>query len=272
VGIANDEDQLEKRLTERGSVDFVETPLREAADRLSRQFQVPIVLAYKKLEDVGVSSDTRITKQLNGIPLESILRLILAELDLGFTVRNNVILISTPEDLESHLNTRVYPVLDLVREPRVSAKDAPLNAGDDYTELIDLLQTTIKPDSWEDVGGPGAICQLSNAGALVVTQTREVHPQIEGLLVALRRAKTYQGILSLPPPAATSYRTTSRPTAGSMRLVSPTPAHSWQLPQVYPAEKSAQEHRGGYAPDYPAAELGAKTGRSLVIGQLSNDK
>src|SRR5207248_1564997 len=105
---------LEQVLARRDSIYLSETSLAQAIAELSARFQVPLVVASRKLEEAGVNLDTPITKQLTGLPLESILRLMLGELDLTFTIREHMIVITTPEDAEQELLTRVYPVLDLV--------------------------------------------------------------------------------------------------------------------------------------------------------------
>jgi hypothetical protein len=51
-------------------------------------------------------------------------------------------------------------------------------------ELIDVLRTNIMPDTWKPNGGPGDVAEYR--GILVVTQTAEVHRQIEELLDMLR--------------------------------------------------------------------------------------
>jgi general secretion pathway protein D len=47
------------------------------------------------------------------------------------------------------------------------------------------------PETWEDVGGPGAISYFDTNMSLVVSQTEEVHRQIEKYL-AERRAQRAQ--------------------------------------------------------------------------------
>ena len=54
------------------------------------------------------------TKTLRSITLRSALRLILKDLELTYVVRDEVLQITTPEDAESQLITKVYPVGDLV--------------------------------------------------------------------------------------------------------------------------------------------------------------
>lgn len=54
-------------------------------------------------------------------------------------------------------------------------------------ELIDLIQSTISPESWDVNGGKGTIRYYSNLKVLVVRNTAEVHSQIGGTLGQLGR-------------------------------------------------------------------------------------
>lgn len=51
-------------------------------------------------------------------------------------------------------------------------------------ELIDSITATVAPDSWEDVGGDGALQYLG--GMLIISQTKEVHGEIATLLDLIR--------------------------------------------------------------------------------------
>jgi type II secretory pathway component GspD/PulD (secretin) len=53
--------------------------------------------------------------------------------------------------------------------------------------LIKLIKSTIKPDSWSDLDGPGTIDFYPLGFALVINQTPDVIEQVESLLQALRR-------------------------------------------------------------------------------------
>jgi hypothetical protein len=59
--------------------------------------------------------------------------------------------------------------------------------ADNADELIELIRTTIRPESWDVNGGPGSIFYYRPSMALVVTQTQEVHWLIGGLAGALRK-------------------------------------------------------------------------------------
>jgi len=107
---------------------------------------------------------------------------------------------------KAELRSVTYDVADLVvplagpqdvviaashNEPATGA-DAP---EADYESLIDLIETTVAPDTWECVGGPGTIAPLETNLSLVVKQTQEVHKQIVDLLEQLRRFQDLQVIL-----------------------------------------------------------------------------
>ena len=66
------------------------------------------------MEDAGAATDTAVTKNLKGITLRSALKLLLSTLDLTYIIKDEVLLITTPEKANAELLTRVYPVADLV--------------------------------------------------------------------------------------------------------------------------------------------------------------
>jgi len=62
----------------------------------------------------------------------------------------------------------------------------------DFQSLIELIQNTIAPDSWQATGGPGAIAPFFTNLSLVISQTQEVHEEIADLLEQLRRLQDLQ--------------------------------------------------------------------------------
>lgn len=65
-------------------------------------------------------------------------------------------------------------------------------AAADFDSLIDLIKTTISPQSWDDVGGAGAIEPFPTNLSLVISNTEEVHDRIVDLLAQLRRLQDLQ--------------------------------------------------------------------------------
>jgi hypothetical protein len=58
---------------------------------------------------------------------------------------------------------------------------------DNGQALVDLIQRTIAPASWDVNGGPGAIVYFRPSRVLVVRQRSEVHEQLQDVVGALRR-------------------------------------------------------------------------------------
>ncbi len=98
-------------------LDFVDTPLSEVINYLRDRHQIEIQLDKKALTNVGVDTNTPVTKSLRGISLRSALRLLLRDLDLTYVIKDEVLLITTPEQAQNDLVLKVYPVADLVVPP-----------------------------------------------------------------------------------------------------------------------------------------------------------
>jgi general secretion pathway protein D len=62
----------------------------------------------------------------------------------------------------------------------------------DFDSLIQLITTTVKPSTWDSVGGPGSIAPFETNLSIVVSQTQDVHEEIVDLLEQLRRMQDLQ--------------------------------------------------------------------------------
>ena len=240
------EDRIEAALTQRITISFSEEPLKDALNAIQQRTGLPMVVATKKLEEMAISLDSPVTLSMHEVALESFFRNLLEEREMAILIRDEALVITTKEDARSNLTTRTYPVLDLVSYT-VTSNNGSRTTVTDYDSLIEVITTTLDPDSWDDVGGPGSIAEFANAGALVTSQTRENHQRIATLLNSLRRAKVVQGISTIQPLAKTSSPTRSPDGRQNMqgglfsaesaapltrrRVVAP--QSSWQLPQVY---------------------------------------
>ncbi|WP_391564897.1 type II secretion system protein GspD [Allorhodopirellula solitaria] len=61
-----------------------------------------------------------------------------------------------------------------------------------FSQLIQLIQTTVEPDSWEALGGVGTMAPYPQNLSLVISTTSDVHDQIVDLLESLRRLQNLQ--------------------------------------------------------------------------------
>lgn len=165
------EAKIQSALARRVPLDFAETPLKDAVWSLGRSLGIPIVLNAKTLSDAGVDLATPITCRLPPGPFALQLQMLLEPLDLTYVIRDEVIQISTPDDAESQLVTRIFNVRSLLAT-RVSPES-----------LIVLLMRLVAPQSWDVVGGPGSVQHFR--GLLLVSQTGDVQQEIQQLLRAL---------------------------------------------------------------------------------------
>ena len=72
--------------------------------------------------------------------------------------------------------------------PAAAEKSAPTTKRD-FDTLIEAITYTIKPQTWDGVGGPGSILEVPVASSLVISATYDVHDEVLQLLRALRGAK-----------------------------------------------------------------------------------
>ncbi len=179
---------LRQALDSRISVRYHEERLGDIVRSLRQHLSINIVLDERALDGVGIIPGTLVTLELSDVTVESVLEAMLKQLELAWMVRHESLVITTPEETESNLGTRLYPVADLVL---AEYEDA---IYEEDQVLIDAIMAIVWPQSWDDVGGPGSIAYLPNVRALVCCQTRPVHEEIERLLTTLRKVKRVQGI------------------------------------------------------------------------------
>lgn len=177
-------------VTQTTSVDAEQTPLAKVIDQLSRQHQVPIQLDTHALEGVGVDPQTPVDFRVHGLALASALGHMLKPLELTCIVKDEAILITTPEVADNRLEIRLYSVADLLDEQQRIDSDA----------LIDLITSHIQPATWEDSGGAGGVASFGSC--LAFAQTQEVHKQVERLLADVRRVRDSAQPWDSPAPAS----------------------------------------------------------------------
>ena len=61
-----------------------------------------------------------------------------------------------------------------------------------FQPLRDVIQSTVAPNTWDEVGGEGSIRIVDAWGVAVVSQTQAVHDEIGALLATIRRVRMQQ--------------------------------------------------------------------------------
>jgi len=183
-------------------------PLEKALEILSERAHVNIAVKWPSLGATGVGRTTPVTVRAYDVPLYRALTLVLdaatGPVALDYTVRANVIVVSTEDETPVRLVTRLYDVRDLVRKhvewaglrdppvpliPGAQYVNAPLPAArlQALEDLVSIIEQSVSYESWKDNGGTnGTVRQF--AGILVITNSAEAHAQIERFLTGLRQS------------------------------------------------------------------------------------
>ncbi|NNE00381.1 MAG: hypothetical protein HKN47_23935 [Pirellulaceae bacterium] len=105
----------------------------------------------------------------------------LRKLDLTYTVTGESLEITTIEAIEQRLLNRIYWL------------EGTGFAPGDFQSIIDALQTSIVPDTWEALGGPSTMAPLKSLRpAIMISTTYSVHEEIERFFEAVR--ETHFGV------------------------------------------------------------------------------
>ena len=183
LSVRQAEQRTRQALARPVSVGFRDTPLHAAIAFLRKSCRIPIRLDSRALDKVGTRTDERVSLEVSEISLRSVLRLMLRELDLTYLIHHRALTVTTAEEADRYLTTRVYPVRDIVaRRVRPGVTTYDLDA------LAEGILYTVAPETWKDVGGLGSI-SVDDSGrvkSLVITQTDDGHDQTAAILRALR--------------------------------------------------------------------------------------
>ena len=174
-------EKIAKSLERKMEMSFSDAPLSEVVDFLESTGDVRIDIDLQALDAAGLGSDTPITVDLNRISLRSCLARMLGELKLDYYFANEMLIITTQEEARNHLDPRLYKLDNL----KITSE-----------KLIEIIQSMVAPDTWEEQGGTGKITSLGEptntlgapASTFVIAQTDLVHDQIADLLEKLRAA------------------------------------------------------------------------------------
>ncbi|MFQ5590548.1 MAG: hypothetical protein ACE5HE_05245 [Phycisphaerae bacterium] len=212
-------------------VDFNREPFEKVIERLAATHRLNLIVNWADLKRAGVDRNVPIELTLpQEISLKKAITEVLNQagggtVEMGFEVSDGVITVATQELLDHKAYPAVYDITDLLMEisafndppmidlrettrtrPRPADRaDRPWVFGDDddnepeedpeqskrIRKIIDLIESTVAPESWRDQGGSiGAIKEIN--GQLVITQNSSGHKKINGLLAKLREERAIQ--------------------------------------------------------------------------------
>ena len=144
---------------------------------------IPSVVDSKALSDAKIPTDVRLTfDRVKNVSLDWVLHRLLSQADLGFCLDGDLLVLTTAEAAPAASELVVYPVADLLAAQQPPGADEP----PDFQSLIDMLTSTIAPQTWDPSGGTGIVSPVRSAKALLVAQSLGVQGEIARLLAVLR--------------------------------------------------------------------------------------
>jgi hypothetical protein len=178
------ETALLKILNSTISVDFKDEKFKAVIDYLMDKTGQTIFLDEESMKEATIDYDTPVTLKAKKIGVRSLLRKILNDVGLTYVIKDEIIQVVTLKKAKEMMVTKVYPVSDLItsnidfRLPLfLQQQQMMLNAKG----LIDLIQSTIDPQSWSTKGDGGGTITFDLATmSLVVKQSAEMHYAMGG--------------------------------------------------------------------------------------------
>ncbi|HEV8066843.1 MAG TPA: permease prefix domain 1-containing protein [Planctomycetaceae bacterium] len=196
--------------------------LKDALDFIAARYQIPIMIDVKAIEDANVDMSAEVRGNAPGIALCDLLDLLLGQLSapLGYHIQHGVLMISTIDKINDHLETIVYDCRDLVS---VASLEAPLAADQRQVDLgsqgpvtasigpaqnasskkasdqvarrppfIQMVISATGTDVWDE---GASISELG--GLLIVRQNPRVQERIKRLLASIRLMRKEGAFASL---------------------------------------------------------------------------
>ena len=174
--------ELQKKLEEKVSVEFVDRPLRDALAILREQIKLPLFLDQKTFKDQKLDLDKPVTLRAKNIKIKSLLESLTFSFDkLSVVIRDGVVLLTSQEVADAVLQIAVYDVSDFCwneesTESFIQTIQDQVNThGNQYR--ID--------DRWSI---EGADIIAARSGILVIRQTGSMHCKIINWLTDSRNA------------------------------------------------------------------------------------
>jgi general secretion pathway protein D len=197
-------------------------------DRLGTLIRVSIVFDPIGLDDAGVSRDQTVSLNVHNVRIRSALKLLLEPLGLTLILKDEVLQVTSVERASDHIITKVYDCTDLVifestelnalinnhsflqqelsGTQKIHSKSLEMVVAElekrinylankktviyDFDSLIEIITSSVTPDSWIDNGGKATIQGFQRPnyqkGFLIISQTAEYHNGVEQLLNQIR--------------------------------------------------------------------------------------
>jgi hypothetical protein len=177
VKISDREKAILDALNSPVSVDFPNAGFQQVISELEKATGQTILLDKPSLDEANVTYETPVKLQLRKVTFRTALRKVLSDLGLTYVIKDETIQVMTPAKARDTMTAKAYYIGDLLF---VAGYPLPpvlneLQMAQTVTQLIDLIQRTVDPFSWQAGGGQGSITFNPATMSLVIKQSAEMH-------------------------------------------------------------------------------------------------
>ncbi len=198
--ISKDERTTRHRLeTMQLTLDVKNSALSEVVALVCEQARIKCSFEPRLPDAKALNTDTPITLKSNhDVSLDTALQLVLDQLGLTYQVEaDGCVLVVPIKPIDEQLVEKIYDVSSLVT-PRVMIPfgEGTKQAHDEHEkQLLELIAQTVRPGSWHPLGF-GKIESMENVKSVfVISQSEEVHQEINDLIGQLLRLQSCQVML-----------------------------------------------------------------------------
>ncbi len=196
-------EDIKKKLEQQLVLNFPEMEIQQVVNFLQRNADVNFILDP---EVVARGETPPVTMQVKNIKLANALDFIMLQTGLKYALQDEAVYISTPENLQGEAYMKIYEIRDMMvgltqfPGPSLDIPDPGGQGGalgleetededaPDVNDFIDIIESVVRPEAW---GGDNVSIDEWN-GSLIVTQTADVHEEIDKVLRALRNQQAVQ--------------------------------------------------------------------------------
>ena len=165
------------------NAEYSANTFEEVIEHLRKVTKVDIVVDKRALEEAGASYESKITVKMKS-SMRTILKRVLADLNLAYVVKDEAILITSRERASQMTTVRTYYLGDLagVSNSRLPGFVNQAIAIQNINNLIQNIVSTVDPQSWK-VNNPDAVGVIvfdPITNSLSVKQSAEMHYKLGG--------------------------------------------------------------------------------------------
>jgi serpin B len=194
--------EIRSALDRRIDVNYLDRDLEDCIHDVARQLAIQVYVDHRELKQMGVALDQPITIDLRDISARSVFKFLLEPVMLTYDIRDDVLFITTVENVKEKLETRAYDVTDLVV---VSGGNGAAEA--DFAPLMELIRSAFRGEFRDDAVPPRSIEAFSGNGvnSLVIRQDQVTLRVIAALLAELKteRHAELAAVKARPSPTKT---------------------------------------------------------------------